>query len=87
MVKDVTLAFFSIQSYFIRRIRANFSIPNSRLSLDTGQKSHKCVSDFRVSGQSFIKENGHNSRISHDIDMKLGPITKIDKRNTGTSKN
>ena len=28
----------------------------------------------------------HNSRTSNDIDMKLGPVTKLDKRNTATSK-
>ena len=34
--------------------------------------------DFRISGQSLAKENCHNS--SNDIDMKLGPVTKIDKK-------
>ena len=28
----------------------------------------------------------HNSRTSNDIDMKLGPVTKLDKKNTATSK-
>ena len=28
----------------------------------------------------------HNSKTSHDIDMKLGPVTKRDKRNTVKSK-
>ena len=32
-------------------------------------------------GQSLMKENCHNSRTSDDIDMKLGPVTKFDKRN------
>ena len=27
-----------------------------------------------------------NSRTSNDIDMKLGPVTKLDKRNTATSR-
>ena len=27
-----------------------------------------------------------NSRTSHDIDRKLGPVTKLDKKNTATSK-
>ena len=26
-------------------------------------------------------ENCHNTRTSNDIDMKLGPVTKLDKRN------
>ena len=29
----------------------------------------------------------HNFRISHDIDMKLGPVAKLDNINTATSKN
>ena len=45
------------------------------------------ISDFRISGQSFIKENCHNSRTSDDIDMKPGPATKIDRRNKTASKN
>ena len=36
---------------------------------------------------TLIKENCHNSRTSNDIDMKLGPVTKFDKRNMATSKN
>ena len=43
-------------------------------------------SDFPISGQSLIKVNCHNSRTSHDIEMKLGPVTKLDKRNKTTSK-
>ena len=45
------------------------------------------MSDFWISGQSFINENCHNSRTSYDIDMKLWPVTKLDKTNTLTSKN
>ena len=44
------------------------------------------VSDFWISGQSFIKENCHNCRTSNDIDMKLGPVTKLDKKNTNNIK-
>ena len=40
-----------------------------------------------ISGQSFINENCHNSTTSQDIDMKLGPVTKLDKRNMSTLKN
>ena len=28
-----------------------------------------------------MKENFQNSRTSNDIDMKVGPVTKVDKRN------
>ena len=44
------------------------------------------ISDFRISGQSLIKENSHNSRISDGIDMNLGPGTKIDRKNKVPSK-
>ena len=39
------------------------------------------ISNFGISGQLFIKENCHNARTIDDIGMKLGPVTKIDKRN------
>ena len=32
-------------------------------------------------------KNCHNSRTSHDIDMKLGPIIKLDKKSTESQKN
>ena len=54
-----------------------------------GQNSEGGISDFRISGQSFIKENCHNSRTSDDIDdidMKLGPVTILEKRNKTTPK-
>ena len=44
------------------------------------------ISDFQISGQHLIKENCHNSKTSDDIDMKLGPVTKLDKRYKTTSK-
>ena len=56
-------------------------------SPDIGQTSDGGISDFRISGQSLIKENCHNSRTSDDINMKLGPVTKLDKKNKTTSEN
>ena len=44
------------------------------------------VSDFWIYGQSLINENGHNSGTSYDNDMKLGPVNKLVKKNTATSK-
>ena len=44
------------------------------------------ISGFLVSGQFLIKENRHNSRTNDDIDMKLAPVTRVDKRNKTTSK-
>ena len=59
---------------------------NSPQSPDIGQNSDGGISDFRISGQSLIKKNCHNSRNSNDIDMKLEPVTKLDKRNMAMSK-
>ena len=59
-----------------------FLLPQSP---DIKQNSDGVISDFRISGQSLVKRNCHNSRAS-DIDMKLGPVTKLDKRNKITSK-
>ena len=53
-------------------------------SQDTGQNSDWGIYDFQISGQSFISKTFRNS--SHDIDMKFGPVTKLDKRNTVRSK-
>ena len=70
----------------VRDIRAKLGVHNSHQCQDIGQNSDGGTSDFRISGQSLIKENGHNSRTSDDIDMNLGPLTKLDKRNETTSK-
>ena len=72
---ETVKAFGSIQKHFIRDIHAKF-----------GQNSDRGISDFRISGQSLIKENCHNSRTSNDIDINVGPVTKHDKRNKTTSK-
>ena len=37
-------------------------------------------SNFHISGESFINENGHNSRASQGIDMKFDPTTKLETR-------
>ena len=85
-VRAVTLEFGSIQQYFIEDIRAKFGIHNLSQSPDTGQNSDGGISDFRISAQSLIKENCYNSKTSDDIDIKLGPVTKLNKRNKRTSK-
>ena len=51
-----------------------------------GQNPDGGISNFRISGQSLIKENCHNTRTSDDIDMKLGPVNKLDERNNTSSK-
>ena len=58
-------------------------MPQSRV---IEQNSDGSISDFWIFGQSFVKGNCHNSRTSDDIDIKLEPVTKLDKRNKTTSK-
>ena len=65
----------------MRNVSVKFGTPNSSQSPDIEQNSDGDISDFRINEQSLIKENCHNSRTSDDTDMKLGPVTKIDKRN------
>ena len=55
-------------------------------SPDIGKNSDGGISDFQISGQNLIKGNCHNSRTSDDIDMKLGPVTKLYKKNKATSR-
>ena len=43
--------------------------------------------DFRISGHALIKVNFRNSRTTDDIDMKLGPVIKLHKRNETPLKN
>ena len=50
------------------------------------QNSYWGITNFQISGQSLIKENCFNSRTSDDSEMKLGPVTKLDKRNKTTLK-
>ena len=59
---------------------------NILLTRNLGQNSDRGISDFWISGQSLIKRNCHNFKTSYDIDMKLVPVTKTDKRNKTTSK-
>ena len=76
------MKFCSIQKHSIRDI----GIHNSPQSPDIGKNSDGGISNFRISGQFLIKENFHNSRTSADIDMKLGPVAKLHKKNKTTSK-
>ena len=55
-------------------------------SPDIGQNSDGGIFNFWISGQSLMKENYHNFRASDDIDMKLGAVAKIDKRNKMSKK-
>ena len=82
----MTLAFCSIQYIFIRDIYAKFGIPNLSQSPDFGQNSDWGIFDFHISGPSLMNKYCPTSRISNDIDIKLGTVTKLDKGNTATSK-
>ena len=66
-------------------MRAKPGIPNSPQSPYIGQNPDMGISNFWISGQFIIKKT-RNSRTSDDIDVKLGPVTKRDKKNKATSK-
>ena len=55
-----------------------FGIPNLPQSPDIGQNSDGAISYFWISCQSVIKVFCHNSRTIDDIEMKLGPVTKLE---------
>ena len=59
-------------------------IPSLAQSPDIRQNSGWGISDFRISGQSLTNKSCHNSRTNDDTNMKLGPETKLDKRNAAT---
>ena len=80
----VILFFCSIQGLFIRYICAKFGIPKLPQSPDIGQNSDMGISNIWISGQPILNRNCRNSRTSNDIQMKLKPVTKLDKRNTAT---
>ena len=76
-VKAVSLGFcignFSLETFvpnFVSLTRPSLQILDK---IQTGEFVY-----FQISGQSLIKENCHNSRISHDIGMKLGSVIKLD---------
>ena len=61
----------------MKDIRDKSDIPNLPQSPGIGQNSDGGISDFQISDQPFIKKNCHNCRTSNDIDVKLGPVTKL----------
>ena len=48
-----------------------------------GKNPETVVSIFRISGQSLINENCHNSKTSADNEMKLSSETRKGKYNSG----
>ena len=73
-----------VKSYYKQKSQIWYSLfaPISRY----WQNSDGGISDFQISGQSLIKINYQNSWTSDDTDMKLWPVTKLDKRNKMTPK-
>ena len=84
--EEAKAALRRIQSHFIRDICAIFDIPKLSHLPHIGQNTDGGISDFQNSGQSIIKQNCRNSRAS-DIDMRLGPVTELDKGNKVMPKN
>ena len=71
---------------FNKRHSRRIWYPNSHHFPDIGQNWDVGISDFWIFGQFFINQNCHNSRTSHHIDMKLGAVTKLDRRNASIPK-
>ena len=59
--------------------------PNLQI-LGKTQTQDRGISDVRISGQSLMKENYENSKISYDIAMKLAPVTELYKSDKTTTK-
>ena len=72
---------------FYQRHSCQIWYPNLPQTTGIGQNSDGGISDIQISGQSLIKENCHNSRTSDDIDIKIRPVTTLEKKNMATSKN
>ena len=81
----LTLTFSAFSNVLLETSVLNL-VSLTRPSLQILGKTHVGISDFQISGQSHIKGNCHNSRTSDDTDMKLGPETKLDKKNKTTKK-
>ena len=45
------------------------------------KKSDLGISNFQISDESLTVNSRENSRATHNIDMKLRPVTKLDKTN------
>ena len=65
---------------------AKFGTPNLPQSTDIVKNSNGGISNFWIYGQSLINANFHDTRSIYDIDVKLGPVTKLEKKNKTTSK-
>ena len=68
------------------RTFSNFSLETLLQNLVSLNCSRAQMSNFRISDQSLINQNCLNSRTSIDVEIKLGQVIKLDKRNRATSK-
>ena len=57
-----------------KEVCAKFGISCLHQCPDIEQNLDGGIYNFRISGQSFIKRNCHNSRTRDNIDMKFGPV-------------
>ena len=76
MVKAVNLVFCSIREHFIRDIRAKFGISNLPPVSRYWAKLKKGYFQFTNFWAIPYKRN---PLYSDNIDMKLGPVTKLDR--------
>ena len=84
MVKAVNTAFCSFKQLFIRdKNLVSLTCPSLQIMGKTQTEVFQ-ISGFLV--KSLTNENYHNSRNGDDIDIKLGPVIKIDKGNTTSKK-
>ena len=63
----------------MRNVCTRFGILYPSQSPDIGKNPDRAISNFQISGQSLIKRNCHNSWTNDDINMKIKPVTKLDK--------
>ena len=86
MSTNLTLEIWKCSNFSLQTFRPNLvsltwpSLP----ILGKTQSGLFPISGFLV--KPLLNENCHNSRTSTNIDMKVGQITKLDKRNTATPK-
>ena len=85
-VKAVNLVFEALHKFSLETFMPNLvslTCPSLQI-LDKTQTGIFLISRFLV--KSLINKNSQNSRTNDDIDLKLEPVTKLDKRHTMSKK-
>ena len=85
MVETVNLLFSRITWLFIRDIHTKFGVPKSLHSPDIWYQTG-IFPIPKILVKSIINKSCHNYRANNDTNVKLGPLTKLDKKNTTMSK-